>query len=149
MPVIVLLVAIVPFVCLGLGAVSAEAGIASRAMLALVDYAALVLTFSSAVHWVMGTGITTSRPAVRFAASLLGFVIAWAALLAAQWVGGPVAPAMLIFGYLVTTLTEHREARRSPISVRYLWLRWGISGMAAVTLALVLLMHGIGLTAVF
>lgn len=149
MPIIVLLLSIIPIVGFGIGSIAANEGVSARSMVGLIDYTAVALTFSAGAHWAFGLASEIQRAAIRLVASLLALAFAWAALYAAQVAGNPLALGILIAGYLVTMLTEHQEARRLQNPVPYLWLRWGISAVALVTLAIVLILRGIGQTFVF
>ena len=67
----------------------------------------------------------------------------------AQMVAPSVPLTVLGLGYLATVLTEHRTSRQLLVPPRYLWLRWGVSVVALVMMAMVLILKGIGQTIVF
>lgn len=143
------LLSLVPFVWFGLGAVSADLDAAARSFIALIDYAALILTFAGGVHWGLCFTPESRRTSIRMAASAVPLVISWAALVSVPLAGGIVALAILMAGYLLAIITEHRAAQLWVMPGWYMWLRWGVSVVALVMLAIVLVLHGIGQTIVF
>jgi hypothetical protein len=143
------LLALVPFVGFGLGAVSANLDTAARSMLALIDYAALVLTFAGGVHWGFGLAPDARRTTIRFVGGAAPLIVAWAALVSVPLAGGLLALAILMVGYLLAIVTEHRASRLWLMPPRYMMLRWGVSVVALVMLAIVLVLRGIGQTIVF
>lgn len=143
------LLSLVPFVWFGLGAVSADLGTAAWSLVALIDYAALILTFAGGVYGGLSLAPDAARPSTRFVASAVPLLVAWVALVSGQFAGGFVALSILILGYLAAIMAEHRTARRWLMPGRYMWLRWGISVVALVMLAIVLVLRGIGQTIVF
>jgi hypothetical protein len=152
MPTIVLplsLLGLVPLIVFACGAVGHIPETAERMLVALIDYAALVLAFAGGVHWGLALEPGTTRPSLRFGAGVLPMLVAWVALVLAQLIAPTVALAVLILGYLATVLTEHRAAQRQLVPARYVWSRWGFSVVAVVMMAMVLLLRGIGQTIVF
>jgi hypothetical protein len=143
------LLGLVPFVLFGFGAVGHIAGTAERMLVALIDYAALILGFAGGVHWGLALLPAAARPALRFGAGVLPLIIAWVALALAQMVDPTVALAVLILGYLATVLTEHRAAQRLLVPQGYVWMRWGFSVVAVVMMVIVLVLRGVGQTIVF
>lgn len=143
------LLALVPFIWFGLGAVGHIPETAERAYVALIDYAALMLTFAGGVHWGLALHPAAVRPGLRIAGGAAPLVVAWVALVLAQMLSPSVALAVLMAGYLATILTEHRAARLMLVPSRYVWLRWAVSGIALVTIVMVLILRGLGQTIVF
>jgi Protein of unknown function (DUF3429) len=143
------LLSLVPFIWFGLGAVSADLNTAARSLLALIDYAALILTFAGGVHWGLGFAPDVRRPSVRLVAGAAPLVVAWAALVSVPLAGGLVALLILMVGYLLAILIEHRAAALWLIPGRYMMLRWTVSLVALVMLVIVLVLRGIGQTIVF
>ena len=115
----------------------------------LIDYAALVLSFSGGVHWGLALLPGAVRPSARFGAGVLPLVVAWVGLVLAQMVSPTVALAVLILGYLAMVLTEHQAAQRLLVPSRYVWIRWGFSVVSMVMMVMVLILRGIGQTIVF
>jgi hypothetical protein len=143
------LLSLVPFIWFGLGAVNADLNTAARSLLALIDYAALILTFAGGVHWGLGFDPDVRRPSVRLVAGAAPLVVAWAALVSVPLAGGLVALVILMAGYLLAIVIEHRTAALWLIPARYMVLRWAVSLVALVMLAIVLVLRGIGQTIVF
>ncbi|MDB5402219.1 MAG: hypothetical protein QOF70_6799 [Acetobacteraceae bacterium] len=152
MPTIVLplsLLGLVPLIAFALGAVGHIPETAEHMLIALIDYAALILAFAGGVHWGLALVPATERAGLRFGAGVLPMIVAWVALILAQLVAPSVALAVLIIGYLATVLTEHRAAKRQLVPPRYVWTRWGFSVVAVVMMVMVLILRGIGQTIVF
>ena len=152
MPIIAVLLSLlslVPFIWFGLGAVTANADTALRSLVGLIDYAALILTFSGGVHWGLGLAPGAPHPTIRFAVGVGSLIVAWAALFTAQLAGGFLALAILIVGYLLAIVTEYRAANVWLMPGWYMWLRWGISAVALVMMAIVVVLRGLGQTIVF
>ena len=147
--VILSLLGLVPFVGFAFGAVGHIPETAERMLVALIDYAALILAFAGGVHWGLALVPAAVRPAVRLGAGALPLIVAWVGLVLAQMVAPSVALAVLILGYLATVLTEHRAAQRALVPPHYVWLRWGFSVVAVVMMAMVLVLRGISQTIVF
>jgi hypothetical protein len=155
MPIIVpllTLLGLVPLIALAFGAVGNVPVTAAVMLVALIDYAALVLAFAGGVHWGLAMQPETPRPTLRFTAALLPMFVGMAALFLAQ-MQVPFAPwaalAVLIVGYLATVMTEHRAAKRLLVPARYVWMRWGFSFVAVVMMVMVLVLRGVGQTIVF
>jgi len=139
---------IAPLVFFAIGAVGPIPETAERMLAALIDYAALLLAFAGGVHWGLALWPESTRPTLRFLAGVLPMAVGWIGLILAQLVAPSVALAVLIPGYLATVLSEHRAARRSLVPPRYVWLRWGFSGVAVAMMAIVLILRGVGQTIV-
>ena len=138
-----------PLIVFACGAVGHIPETAERMLVALIDYAALVLAFSGGVHWGLALAPGTLRPSLRFGAGVLPMIVAWVGLVLAQLVAPSVALTVLILGYLATVLTEHRAAKRMLVPPRYVWVRWGFSVVAVVMMVMVLILRGLGQTIVF
>jgi hypothetical protein len=152
MPKIVLplsLLGLVPLIVFACGAVGHIPETAERMLVALIDYAALVLAFSGGVHWGLALAPEALRPSLRFGAGVLPMIVAWIGLVLAQLVAPSVALAVLILGYLAAVLTEHRAAQRLLVPPRYVWVRWGFSVVAVAMMAMVLILRGLGQTITF
>jgi uncharacterized protein DUF3429 len=143
------LLGILPLIIFGGGAVGHNPETAERMLVALIDYAALMLAFAGGVHWGLALLPEAVRPSVRFFAGVLPMIVGWVGLVLAQLVAPSVALAVLILGYLATVLTEHRAAQRLLVPVRYIWIRWVFSMVAVVMMAIVLILRGIGQTIAF
>ena len=143
------LLGLVPFVLFALGAVGHIPDTAERMLVALIDYAALVLGFAGGVHWGLGLSPDAARPSLRLGAGILPLIVAWVALVTAQMVTPSVALPVLIAGYLATVLVEHRAAQRLLVPPRYVWARWAFTFVAVVMMVMVLVLRGVGQTIVF
>lgn len=147
------LLGMVPLIVFACGAVGPMPETAERMLVALIDYAALVLSFAGGVHWGLALLPGALRPTLRFCAGVLPLIAAWVGLVLAQLLAPSVAPsvalAVLIIGYLATVLTEHRAAARLMLPWGYVWMRWGFSVVAVVMMAMVLILRGLGQTIVF
>jgi hypothetical protein len=143
------LLGLVPLVVLAFGAVGYVPFVADRMLVALVDYVAVMLAFAGGVHWGLGLRPGGGRSPMRLTVAVLPVVVGWVALMAAQLVSPSAALIVLIAGYLATMLAEHHAAQRQPSPPPTLWLRWGFSGVVMVTMALVLLLRGVGQTIIF
>jgi hypothetical protein len=152
MPTIVLplsLFGLVPLIIFACGAVGPIPETAERMLIALIDYAALVLAFSGGVHWGLALAPGAQRPSLRFGAGVLPMIVGWVGLVLAQLVAPTMALVVLIVGYLATVLTEHRAARRMLVPPRYVWVRWGFSVVAVIMMGMVLVLRALGQTIVF
>jgi len=152
MPTIVLplsLLGLVPLIFFACGAVGNVPEMAERMLVALIDYAAVILAFAGGVHWGLGFLPGAARPVLRFCAGVLPMIMAWGGLMLAQLVAPSVALSILIVGYLATVLTEHRASRLLLVPPRYVWMRWGFSVVAVAMMAMVLIFRGLGQTIVF
>jgi hypothetical protein len=146
MPAIVLplnMLGLVPLVVFAFGAVGTTPDAAARMLIALIDYAALVLAFAGGVHWGLALVPNTLRPTLRLTAGVVPGVVAWVALVVAQLLAPQVALAVLIVGYLATVMTEHRAGRRALVPMGYVWVRWGFTLIAVVMMALVLILRAL------
>jgi hypothetical protein len=110
-----------------------------RALIALIAYGAVILSFLGGVHW--GFALTEPPPSLaglapvptradpahrpRIALGILPALIGWVALLIAVLAPAPVvALCVLIAGFLATNIGEQTGYRRGWVPGRYLWLRW-------------------------
>jgi Protein of unknown function (DUF3429) len=118
------LLGLVPLVFFAFGAVGHIPETAERMLVSLIDYAALVLSFSGGVHWGLALLPGAVRPSARFGAGV-------------------------IVGNLAMVLTEHQAAQRLLVPPRYVWVRWGFAVVSMVMMVMVLILRGIGQTIVF
>ena len=143
------LLGLVPLVFFAFGAVGHIPETAERMLVSLIDYAALILSFSGGVHWGLALLPGAVRPSARFGVGVLPLIVAWVGLVLGQMVSPTVALAVLIVGYLAMLLTEHQAAQRLLVPSRYIWIRWGFSVVSMVMMVMVLILRGIGQTIVF
>lgn len=140
---------LVPFLACGLGSVTAGGAVpADRALLALIEYSAIILSFLGAVHWGMalvGPGSAErgswqgGAENLRLALGVLPALIGWAALLVSVAAAPAIALALLIAGFVATTVVEARAARDGLVPAGYMRMRWGLTLVVVLVLALVLL----------
>src|ERR1700722_11752291 len=143
------LLGLVPLAFFAFGAVGHIPEPAERMLVSLIDYAALILSFSGGVHWGLALLPGAVRPSARFGVGVLPLIVAWVGLVLGQMVSPTVALAVLIVGYLAMLLTEHQAAQRLLVPSGYLWIRWGFSVVSMVMMVMVLVLRGIGQTIVF
>ena len=147
---------LLPFLACGLGSVTAGGAVpADRALLALIEYDAIILSFLGAVHWGFALGApapdraataTTIAAAwlagadrVRLALGVLPALLGWAALLVSVAAAPAIALALLIAGFLATTVVEARAARDGLVPAGYMQMRWLLTLIVVLVLTLVLL----------
>lgn len=151
---------LIPFLACGLGSVTAGGAVpADRALLALIEYAAIILSFLGAVHWGLAlaalaqdhaaTAQTESlRPGsdgVRLALGVLPALLGWAALLVSVAAAPAIALALLIAGFLATTALEARGTRDGLVPTGYMRMRWLLTLVVVLVLVVVLLSRVTGL----
>jgi hypothetical protein len=110
-----------------------------RAVIALISYGAVILSFLGGVHWGFALGEPPAALAAfapeaserdpahrpRIALGVLPSLIGWLALLIADLAPAPaVALCVLIAGFLAANIGEQSAYRRGWMPGRYLWLRW-------------------------
>lgn len=140
---------LVPFAVCGLGALANQPPNDERALLALVAYGAVILAFLGGVHWGFALDAVTAAPRdiqrARFGLGVVPSLIGWTALLIAFLGFARSALALLVLGFLATTIVEARASRRGFMPRGYMGLRWVLSSVVMVVLVtvwLVLLLHG-------
>ncbi len=147
------LLGLLPFVACGLAAVGSNPESADRMLVALIDYAALVLAFSGGIYWALS--LLPSQPAPsgghrwRLAFGAVPLLTAWAALLLQAWLASWTALVVLIAGYVITVVTERQTGQHSALPPRYEWLRWGFTIVAVAMMTTVLVLRLFGQTIVF
>jgi hypothetical protein len=136
------LLGLIPFVVCAYLACAWRDPSEGRALIALIAYGAVILSFLGGVHWgfalaeppaslaglapVPARSDPAHRP--RIALGVVPSLIGWVALLIAVLAPSPViALCVLIAGFLATTIGEHTAYRRGWMPGRYLWLRWGLT----------------------
>lgn len=102
---------------------------------ALLGYGAVILSFVGALHWGFAMalgGLTEAQRTRCFVWSVVPSLLAWPALLLPA-AGGA---ALLIAGFALHLLQDHRLASRAALPGWYLPLRWRLTITASVCLAL-------------
>jgi hypothetical protein len=133
------LLGLIPFVACAYLACAWRSPDEGRALIALIAYGAVILSFLGGVHWgfalaeppdtlaglapLPATRDPAHRP--RIALGVLPSLIGWIALLVAVLAPAPaIALCVLIAGFLAANIGEHSAYRRGWMPSRYLWLRW-------------------------
>jgi hypothetical protein len=133
------LLGLIPFVVCAYLACAWRDPMDARALVALIAYAAVILSFLGGVHW--GFALDASPPPLaglapiparlspahrpRIVLGVVPSLIGWVAVLIAVLAPAPViALCVLIAGFLATNIGEHTAYRRGWVPGRYLWLRW-------------------------
>jgi hypothetical protein len=133
---------LIPFIGGGIAALGAQG---DRATMALVAYGAVTLAFLGGVHW----GLALEDPVGRGDRQrlLLGAtpaLVGWVALLLAMAIRLEAGLALLLLGFLGTTVVEARARRVGLMPPGYMILRYVLSAVVVVILALVLFLRVIG-----
>lgn len=145
---------LIPFFGCGIGAVTAVEPDASRWMTALISYGAVILGFLGGVHWgfifapaepmaVAGGSAPGDRPArapLRLAFGVLPALIGWLSTI----LPAVIALAVLIAGFVTVVLAESRMHKAGLVPGDYMILRWGLTVVAVLLLAAVLVLHLLG-----
>ena len=142
------LVGLLPFVALSLVALLEPGAWATRALFGLSAYAAVILAFLGGVHWGIGleagSGQTVAAQRARFGLGVLPSLIGWAGLLV-TFIGLPlVGLAILVAGFIATTIAEARGANAGLVPHGYMGLRWVLSVGVIVCLVSVLIVVAFG-----
>ena len=102
---------------------------------ALVAYGAVILSFVGALHWGFAMALPGTPQALRrncFVWSVVPALIAWPAMMLEPVLGAP----LLMAGFVAHIWQDHRLAGRIALPAWYLPLRWQLSIVACVCLAL-------------
>lgn len=140
---------LIPFAACGLGALANTPPNDALALLGLVAYGAVILAFLGGVHWGFGLDAGSTAPAdiqrARFGLGVIPALIGWVALLIAFLGYARSALALLVLGFLITTILESRASRRGYMPRGYMGLRWVLSSIVVVILVtvwLIMILHG-------
>ena len=140
---------LIPFVVFGLAAVSpVPEPRAHQALLGLIGYGGVILSFVGAVHWGLAIAgyadpIEAGRVMrLRLSLGVVPALIGWAALLIA--LASPfatIALGLLIAGFLGVIVVEARARRDRLIPGGYMGMRWTITVCVLAVLAAVLVLR--------
>ena len=138
---------LIPFLACAVGILLFSGQVpAPRLVLAMIDYGAVILAFLGAVHWglalagdPLGTPIAAGAVTRRLTLSVLPALIGWAALLIPLVASPVLALAVLLLGFLLTTLVEARAARVGLMPPGYMALRWLLTAVVMLCLAAAIL----------
>ena len=140
---------LLPFVLCALGALTTGSGdVATRYVLALSAYGAVILAFLGGVHWGFGLDAAGAPPALvqraRFGLGVVPSLIGWAGLLV-TFIGLPKTGLLvLVAGFIATTVVEARAAKQGWMPASYMGLRWVLSVVVVVLLVSVCLVLAFG-----
>ena len=143
---------LIPFVVFGLAAVSPiDEPPAHQALLGLIGYGGVILSFVGAVHWGLAIAgyadpIEAGRVMrLRLALGVVPALVGWAALLIALATPfSAIALGLLIAGFLGVILVEARARRDRLIPGGYMGMRWTITVCVLAVLATVLVLRLLG-----
>jgi hypothetical protein len=136
---------LVPFLVFGLGAVGGDTP-RPFAMLGLLAYGAVILSFLGGVHWgFVLAGEDDDKPAgTRLSLGVVPSLIGWAAVLISSFANGFFSLAALIAGFVASVMIEHRASKRDLVPPGYMALRWGLSMVVILMLTSVLVLRLFG-----
>ena len=100
---------------------------------ALVAYGAIILSFVGALHWGIAMSAVGLAPDLRrraFVWSVVPALLAWPAFVQA----GPVSTLLLVAGFTLHLVQDHRLAPPAGLPGWYLPLRWRLTVVACVCL---------------
>ncbi len=135
---------LIPFVVLTFGAIGVNVVLGERMVRWLIAYGAVILAFLGGVHWgfvlqpVPGAPAVNPRARLGFGVtpSLIGFV----ALVVTPWIGLGV----LIAGFIFTTISEAEANRRALLPPGYMLLRYALTAVVVILLAIVMFLRAVG-----
>jgi hypothetical protein len=145
------LAGLAPLIACGLATISAPSELAAKWLLAMMTYAALVLSFLGGVHWgfaldeavpLAGSGGRAER--VRLIFGVLPVLLGWAALLMPLVIPAEWGLVLLLIGFLATAAIESQGRREKLVPGGYMVLRWVISAVAIALLVTVLVVRLLG-----
>jgi hypothetical protein len=150
---------LIPFIGLGIAALASVDEVqASRFLLALVAYGAVILAFLGGVHWGFvlhpaalpeAMSEAERQDATRLGLGVLPSLIGFAALMMPLLGIVEVGLAILIIGYLATMAAEARLSQRALVPSGYMRLRWLLSVVVLILLTVVLVLRLIGAKIIF
>jgi hypothetical protein len=150
---------LVPFLGAAYLAVAWQAPADGRAIVALLAYGAVILSFLGGIQWgwvlaegaVEDIGLTTiAAPSAvpdrvqksRIALGVLPALIGWVAMLVGLLVPAPaIGLIVLVAGFIATMVAEQGGHRFGVLPRRYLWLRWGLTVVVVAILTTVVVLR--------
>jgi hypothetical protein len=143
------LAGLIPFAVLAVQALVPEPR-QSGMLAALIDYAAIILSFIGGMHW--GSVALNQVPAPdagregrgRLVFGVVVSLIAWGALLLPVVTAQILALPALIAGYLFTVVVETLMWRRGGLPTPLMWLRWGLSATVIAILTTTFMVRALG-----
>ena len=139
---------LIPFFVCGLAALTGEPPNNQRALLALIAYGAVILSFLGGVHWGFALDPSGAPPSqvqrARFGLGVLPSLLGWVALLITFLGLDRSALVVLAIGFILTTVTEARASRLGWMPRGYMGLRWVLTAIVLVLLVSVWLVLMLG-----
>lgn len=149
---------LVPFAVCGLLAVTSGAETATRGLLALLAYGAVILAFLGGVHWGFalpagpdlpgpgpaGTEQSARVQRARLALGVLPSLVGWGALLLATLGWDDLGLLALIAGFIGTIVVEAQAHRSGLMPPGYIWLRWALTVGVLLCLVSVVILRVFG-----
>jgi Protein of unknown function (DUF3429) len=133
---------LIPLIACGIAALGLEG---DRAVLALVAYGAVVLAFLGGVHWGFAlTDLDGRGERQRLVLGVLPALVGWIALLLTIAVQAEAGLTLLLLGFLGITIVEGRARKAGLVPPGYMRLRYGLSAVIILVLAVVLFLRIIG-----
>ncbi len=142
------LLGLLPFLGCSLGALTFSSDGASRSMLGLSAYGAVILAFLGGVHWGWALDPRPETAArverLRLGLGVVPALVGWAGMLV-TFIGLPlIGLAVLAAGFIGLTIVEARGTKAGLVPPGYMWLRWGLSVVVIVCLVSVCLVRLLG-----
>lgn len=143
----------IPFVFCGLGVLTTPDPDATKWMLALTAYGAVILAFLGGVHWGLAlvdtndTVIDAPTPGqnrMRLVLGVIPSLLGWFAVLSTVFLPVNLPLAIVIAGFILTNVVEGRAGRAGLLPTGYLWLRWGLTAVVVSVLSVVFVMRLVG-----
>ena len=133
---------LIPFFLTGLYAVRANP-VADQynpaAVLGLISYAAVILSFIGAVHWgFVIEGREEPQERSRLMLGVLPALVGWGAVMLALVAQPAASLAMLVAGFVGAAVVEQRACRRGLVPRAYMIMRWVLTIIVALVLTTVL-----------
>ena len=147
---------LIPFLACAYAATAWTGVPASNALLALLAYGAVTLSFLGGVHWGFALGEPSTLlppPAasglridqMRLLLGVVPSLVGWVALLVQiVFASAESGLAVLIAGFVGAVAVEAQARQRALVPARYMWLRWLLSIIVVAVLTTVLVLRLLG-----
>ena len=144
---------LIPFFACGLLSVTGDPVLAPRALLALIGYGGVILSFLGGVHWGFALPVVLPQfvppqvvlaPGRRLVGGILPSLVGWGALVLAAYTWDDTALLVLIAGFIAVIIVEARANRMGLMPPGYIWLRWGLTAGVLICLVSVVILRVLG-----
>ena len=144
---------LIPFVFCGLGVLTTPDPDATKWLLALTAYGAVILAFLGGVHWglalvdtndTVADAPTPGQNRMRLVLGVMPSLLGWLAVVSTLFLPVNLPLAVVIASFVLTNVVEARAARAGLMPTSYLWLRWGLTAVVVAVLTIVLVMRLVG-----